>query len=513
MLNRLTNSARQNGQANPAQQHLQDVMEREWFSRTWTIQELLLSKSALVMCGTHSISALKLARFVSIHLPWSLHNPCQDGQQLHRVQGQILLGLALKDHETFEQVDAMQLMMVVRSAEVTDAKDKVIGVQAILSKIGISLPPLSYAMPVAELYAALTQAWIDHWNNLQILALAGSSGVTAGLASWVPDWNNLEQADAKVVSDHYTRLVYSRCIDSVTKHNISATRNTASQHAFAGINSTPKLTVSGHFPKCVVLRQVRGSGAPYRLRVGSQQNGKISPPLDIAPWLMIARTVISWATFLLHCTREYRLCDMLACLAAILNVGPKVLITMRYQQYGLAEDLRRIADIGQGELSKEDLMCESQLTNNIRTSQLWIALSLRCETETLCITNDGRLGLCYSRSILEGDIFALVAGSDLPLILRQNTTQAGCYSFVGSAILSDLPGERRLYRTLWEDRPEGQTWREYVSKPPMPADDSWRRNLWNSRFLSEKAVVSSLMRGELWQEAVVVDSLVKLTLV
>lgn len=78
----------------------------------------------------------------------------------------------------------------VRHLEATNPKDKIYGLYAAFSTLGISLPAPDYAKPLEQIYEEACIAIIFHSGSLQVLAYASSNARDQNLPSWVTDWHD-----------------------------------------------------------------------------------------------------------------------------------------------------------------------------------------------------------------------------------------------------------------------------------------------------------------------------------
>ncbi|KAK6433400.1 hypothetical protein LTR95_010426 [Oleoguttula sp. CCFEE 5521] len=204
--------------ADEVNQFFRNMLERPWFLRTWTIQELLLNRSAIFQCGRHSVSVRAVASYADFILPLAVLAPPPNTEHGPRsAEGQILLHYySVSRKESNIQLEPLTLMLILKHALTSDPKDKVIGSQAILKKIGIDMSKSSsYNMSLRELYVDLTVSWISHWSDLSILSLVHSitsehvdaSDKMPSWPSWVVDWNDSERKNGGIVTDIYSRLV------------------------------------------------------------------------------------------------------------------------------------------------------------------------------------------------------------------------------------------------------------------------------------------------------------------
>jgi hypothetical protein len=163
---------------------LGQLVTRQWFRRVWVIQELAVSRDALVLCGTESISWDDLLRALSVQDSLNLYladhevNACvfnlQNTRQMYRAGVREDLLTILNRHRAFIS---------------TDPRDKIFGIRA-LAKGGTSMSLVNHRLGTAALYTSIAVETIQTSSNLDILSVPPrfEGGNPHELPSWVPDW-------------------------------------------------------------------------------------------------------------------------------------------------------------------------------------------------------------------------------------------------------------------------------------------------------------------------------------
>jgi hypothetical protein len=80
----------------------------------------------------------------------------------------------------------------VNQLQATDPKDKVYGLYAVYTSLGIPIPAVEYRKPLANVYEDAALAMISWSASLKVLRDACSVRRDPTLPSWVPDWNDAE---------------------------------------------------------------------------------------------------------------------------------------------------------------------------------------------------------------------------------------------------------------------------------------------------------------------------------
>ncbi|KAL6712163.1 hypothetical protein ACN47E_000040 [Coniothyrium glycines] len=179
---------------------LADLFHREWFSRAWIIQEVVLAKAATVICGSQSIpfaAVADVSHFVSTST-WTIFLRDTPPPNLAQTQA-----VAKSWHNTPTRIraarrtwldptgDRLLLALIrARNYHCQDPRDKV------YSALGLGEAKIfpDYEVSVADAYIAAAKYIVEHSDNLFILTCVEGeefqSKEIPGLPSWVPDWSN-----------------------------------------------------------------------------------------------------------------------------------------------------------------------------------------------------------------------------------------------------------------------------------------------------------------------------------
>ncbi|KAJ2905749.1 uncharacterized protein MKZ38_004426 [Zalerion maritima] len=173
------------------------------FERMWCVQELVLGRQVLVVCGSRSLDWDFLSRGLNeftrmnkemgmdaiesrmrpildrtglvTRFRGMLHDP---SRRHARGPGSLAMcGLSLAD---------VVEMARMRGASVSH--DKVYALHGLLGCLGIQLPPPEYRKPIGNVFREMAIASLHVDRNLNLLYLVtGSQSAEASIASWVPD--------------------------------------------------------------------------------------------------------------------------------------------------------------------------------------------------------------------------------------------------------------------------------------------------------------------------------------
>ncbi|MCJ1328320.1 hypothetical protein MMC10_004996 [Thelotrema lepadinum] len=149
---------------------------RPWFFRTWTIQELALSRQAIFMCGPYqeewsllvkpmSFSEIAYDPLQGVHGPTHLHH----------------LDQIKENPPHFERV-----LKYSSLCKATDARDKVYGLLGLFDR---PLIQVDYNLGVEVVYRRFAQIILEDSGKIHLLHCLGTQKHIETLPSWVPDFS------------------------------------------------------------------------------------------------------------------------------------------------------------------------------------------------------------------------------------------------------------------------------------------------------------------------------------
>jgi hypothetical protein len=202
---------------------LREFLARPYWDRLWIIQEVLISSTKIILCGSLCIDWDTLcAGLGTIHRyffnmknellehdqrvcrkiytePWNtknLHRVVKDlwrlGNELKKGGKDIYLSSQLLDGDlrlifVRKPLDIHRLLEISKQSLASDARDKVYGLLAIIEpEFARKIKP-SYDMNTGDVFNMAAKAHIETYNSLEILKEANPWG-GSGSASWAPDW-------------------------------------------------------------------------------------------------------------------------------------------------------------------------------------------------------------------------------------------------------------------------------------------------------------------------------------
>ncbi|KAF5667146.1 het-domain-containing protein [Fusarium heterosporum] len=180
---------------------INSLFERPWFHRMWTVQEvtLPLAPKVDVFCGRSTINWVTLWQATDI-LAATGYNDNSMGPAMrllryisqsmtvHLVPGVRHFMRNIPDRKL--DMELSLLLTLCRAKLVTDEKDKVYALYGLLDVLGIKLSQPDYQKSLADIFTEITTVAIEHDKSLWILCFAASDTRNADLPSWVPDWSD-----------------------------------------------------------------------------------------------------------------------------------------------------------------------------------------------------------------------------------------------------------------------------------------------------------------------------------
>lgn len=179
-----------------------------WWHRAWTVQELLLSRNAVMMTGRRTITWDDLRAAVDhgfniqiwepIHFGFILDNVIVPYLSIRAFENRQRFQLQLQLHDDSPARDLLHALMHCRHREATNPRDKIYAFLGLLrdaqakamvlgspDKLSIEV---NYDLPVVTIYRRVSQEFIQKLDNLDILGVCPKSS-RRGLPSWVTDWS------------------------------------------------------------------------------------------------------------------------------------------------------------------------------------------------------------------------------------------------------------------------------------------------------------------------------------
>ena len=162
------------------------LLEKPWFDRAWTYQELLLAERSLICCGEHQISgdyfgsALRTLVLIYWHTnsDFAIANVERGTPMFRR-------------HDIAKMKNSSELLLYLlknqRGKQASDSRDLVYSILGIYNAFNLDGEmgeiEVDYRKDLRETYASIARVLLP-WSLGQVL----NPSITGELPSWVPDW-------------------------------------------------------------------------------------------------------------------------------------------------------------------------------------------------------------------------------------------------------------------------------------------------------------------------------------
>ncbi|PNP80423.1 hypothetical protein FNYG_06022 [Fusarium nygamai] len=176
------------------------VLSRPWWTRIWTVQEMVLAPSAMIMCGHLAAPALDVRRAcadVLMHAVSDAFDTVDDydllsfGDLFDDPNGTLYMARMRTHPSVSARMELGKLLRFLRWLKAKDSRDKVYGSLGIAAST-YGIEP-DYTISTVECYTRATFNIISGSRWLEIFsALRRPSCIDTtleGLPSWVPDWS------------------------------------------------------------------------------------------------------------------------------------------------------------------------------------------------------------------------------------------------------------------------------------------------------------------------------------
>jgi Heterokaryon incompatibility protein (HET) len=166
------------------------LLSRAWFTRVWVIQELALSREAIVQCGPHSMPWQDLVGAVvyghEMRIP--MFTTPEPQRYLDEMESFRLM------RQNGEQVKLLLLLMLSRSRRATEKKDKIYALCGLADDVGSDdldiKPEYSKSVRVEDVYRETAENILRKSSSLDLLSVRRvTHNSKSQLPTWVPDWS------------------------------------------------------------------------------------------------------------------------------------------------------------------------------------------------------------------------------------------------------------------------------------------------------------------------------------
>ena len=189
------------------------LLQRPWFERTWIIQEAILARRGLVICGDISVPWLTFERVAhDIYIYHSTVKAIPGHHQIHvAIEGLNMMRLARRDQRRINSLSIssklrlggklqeysklLDLLYDTRRFSCSDPRDKVYGLLGITTEdIHNKFITPNYNLPTEEVFKSFVLWEVLNNRNLRVLGLSSDRKSNMhSLPSWTPDFTHLSE--------------------------------------------------------------------------------------------------------------------------------------------------------------------------------------------------------------------------------------------------------------------------------------------------------------------------------
>ncbi|KAK3319109.1 heterokaryon incompatibility protein-domain-containing protein [Apodospora peruviana] len=186
---------------------LAEVLARQYFSRVWVIQELLLSRQTVIRIGD--------VDFWTDSTPWGT-----SGEQKANLESMQAPWVRFLAQKTFTATSIVGVLQTTAASKASDPRDKIFGLLSLvyLNDTERRQWQPDYSIPPAHIFTGFFAHCIVNLQKLVFLfSSVGTDSAPSSSPSWVPDWSTAEswqqlmnktlpEAPAVVSLEGYTSL-------------------------------------------------------------------------------------------------------------------------------------------------------------------------------------------------------------------------------------------------------------------------------------------------------------------
>ena len=402
--------------------HLVNLLRREWFRRTWVIQEVASAKDAIVICGNES---MKWETFAEVYM--RLGDVTQFGGEdaNHSLENISAVENARRSRSGPLFMPLFYILVATSFSQCSDPRDKIYAVKGLAKdwedRKGLET---NYKISFETLFRTFAVA--DSNRNLNLRILSCASGPTKSkntpLPSWVPDWRSIENAHPFVRYSDRTKFRASGGMKAEAWHS----------------HDQSILHVRG---KLIDLVAVLGSEPSFTRSsaVFEINTDKITELSKSATWLQECEELASNRDGILTSGRQEQLWRTLTCgLTGDGFPAPQHYAEyfQKYMKFMAGSQERFTSYLADAESSPNGVRGLTEAMHGFETHRYIEASIDRWSSKRrFCITNSGALA-CVPKATCHGDIICVLFGGEVPYVLRPTGT--GRFSVVGECYLHGI---------------------------------------------------------------------------
>ncbi|PMD29685.1 hypothetical protein L207DRAFT_520774 [Hyaloscypha variabilis F] len=169
---------------------MEKFFRRPYFTRSWIVQEVVVSRDAMLVCGSFWIP---FDRFIDACYAMGVHSPYRRlrgrGMMLEIINMELWQRRLRAEPDRSSDLDLLYFLSIERDQEATDPRDKVFAFLGIADQTGGLPVAVDYTKSVEEVYTAAARYMLEASDPLEVLSTVQGKWSELSMPSWVPDWS------------------------------------------------------------------------------------------------------------------------------------------------------------------------------------------------------------------------------------------------------------------------------------------------------------------------------------
>ena len=168
------------------------LLKRQWWTRLWVVQEVLLARMAIVHCGGKAVNIEKFVHFKAMEME-SRHRTGPRLQSISSPMGHILWEWRrIKEGIAKDRLRLFELISMTGDSKCKEKKDNIFALLSLCTAKERKYFSSDYDLPVRSLMVKVTQYFMNtrELQSPMKFLQTHQDGKTVSLPSWVPDYTS-----------------------------------------------------------------------------------------------------------------------------------------------------------------------------------------------------------------------------------------------------------------------------------------------------------------------------------